>query len=306
MVYSNFTFTDHIGVKIFVHKWVPESTVSLKGMVCLVHGMAEHALRYDFFAEALNKEGFVVYCEDHRGHGKSMEEGKAGVLYEDGWNGVVLDLKQLTDLMNKEYPNLPLFIFGNSWGSFLIQDYMQQYPQELKGVILSGTSGKQDALGLLTTIAKPIVKRKGKDSEAGFIYKLGIEPFNKPYKGEGSPNAWISTVKEEVEKYDKDPLCGFKPTNGYFLEMALAMKRIWSTEAEAKISLETPVFMVSGSECAVSNFCKNLYVLINRYKNLGIKDFTYKIYEGARHEVLNESCRDEVVGDCIAFLNSHV
>ena len=159
MGYSNFTFTDHIGVKIFVHKWVPESGISLKGMVYIVHGMGEHALRYDFFAEAMNKEGFVVYGDDHRGHGKSMEEGKAGVLYDDGWDGTVLDLKMVTDQMKKDYPDLPLFIFGHSWGSFLTQDYMQQYPKEAKAIILSGTSGKQDALGLLTMIAKPIVKR---------------------------------------------------------------------------------------------------------------------------------------------------
>lgn len=304
MTYSNFTFTDHIGVNIFVHKWAPDGAP--KAMVYIGHGMAEHALRYGFFAEAMNKAGYVVYADDHRGHGKSMEEGKAGILYKDGWLGVVKDIKHITDQMKQDYPNLALFIFAHSWGSFLIQEYQQLYPGEASGIILSGTAGKQDALGLLTMIAKPIVKRQGAESEADFIYKLGIEPLNKPYLNEGSPSAWISSVKEEVKKYDDDPLCGFKPTNGYFLEMAQAMKRIWSKKAEANISLDTPLFIVNGAQDQVSKETKNLWVLINRYKKLGIKDFSYKIYEGARHEVLNEICRDEVVKDCIAWLDAHV
>jgi len=303
MTYSNYTFTDHIGLNIFVHKWVIDTP---KAMVYIAHGMGEHALRYGFFAEALNNAGYVVYADDHRGHGKSVVDGKTGILHEDGWAGTVKDIKQVTDQMKKDYPDLPLFIFGHSWGSFLTQDYMQQYPNEAKGIILSGTAGKQDALGLLMVIAKPIVKRKGMDSEAGLIYKLGIEPLNKPYKNEGSPNAWISGVKEEVAKYDADPLCGFKPTNGYFYEMGLAFKRIWTKKSEANINVDTPLFIVNGSDDMVSVRCKNLYVLIERYKKLGIKDFSHKIYEGARHEVLNETCREEVVSDCITWLDAHM
>jgi alpha-beta hydrolase superfamily lysophospholipase len=304
MTYSNFTFTDHIGVNLFVHKWVPEGDP--KAMVYLGHGMAEHALRYDFFAEALNNAGYVVYADDHRGHGKSIEEGKVGILYEDGWIGVIKDIKQITDQMKQDYPNLPLFIFAHSWGSFLTQEYMQLYPNEAKGIILSGTMGKQATLGLLIFIGKLIVAFKGKDSEAGLIYKLAIEPLNKPYEQEGSESAWISSVKEEVEKYDADPLCGFKPTNGYYMEMGIALKRMWKKENESKINKETPIFMVSGGDDMVSQRTETLMVLINRYKKLGIKDVSHKIYEGARHEVINDISRDEVVKDCIAWLDAHV
>ena len=130
--------------------------------------------------------------------------------------------------------------------------------------------------------------------------------MNKPYLGEGSPNAWISSIKEEVKKYDEDPLCGFKPTNGYFLEMGLAMKRIWSKQSEARISKDTPLFLVSGSDDMVSERTKNMLVLFERYKKLGIKDVTYKIYEGARHEPLNDISRNEIVEDCITWLDSHI
>ncbi|MBN2155606.1 MAG: lysophospholipase [Candidatus Lokiarchaeota archaeon] len=305
MTYSNFTLTDHIGLAIVVHKWIPDSG-SPKAMIYVGHGMAEHALRYAFFAEALNNAGYVVYADDHRGHGKTMEEGKAGVLYKDGWIGVVKDIKHVTDQMKKDYPNLPLFLFGHSWGSFLIQEYMQLFPNEVNGIILSGTAGHQDMLGILIIIGKIVTKLKGKESEAGLIYKLGIEPLNKPYIAEGSPNAWISSIKEEVAKYDADPLCGFKPTNGYFMEMGLAFKRIWNKNAESRINVDTPVLIINGSDDMVSQRCKNLYPLINRYQELGIKDLSYKIYEDARHEVLNDKCRNKAVTDCISWLDSHM
>jgi len=303
MTYSNFTFTDHIGLNIFVHKWVIDAP---KAMVYIAHGMGEHALRYGFFAEALNNAGYVVYADDHRGHGKTVVDGKFGVLHEDGWSGTVKDIKQITDHMKNDFPNLPLFIFGHSWGSFLTQEYMQMYPGEAHGIILSGSTGKQGMLGPLIFIGKRIVKKHGPDSEADFIYKLAIEPLGKPFLDDGSPNAWISTIKEEVQKYDEDSLCGFKPTNGYFLEMGLAMKRMWSKKSESKISKETPLFIVSGSEDPVSEKCKNLHVLIERYKKLGIKDVSHKIYEGARHEPLNDISREEIVKDCILWLDGHI
>ncbi len=304
MTYSNFTFTDHIGLNIFVHKWTPDSNP--KAMVYIAHGMGEHALRYGFFAEAMNKAGYVVYADDHRGHGKTIVDGKVGVLHEDGWIGTVKDIKQITDQMKKDYPNLPLFIFAHSWGSFLTQEYMQMYPGEAHGIILSGSTGKQGMLGPLIFIGKRIVKKHGPDSEANLIYKLAIEPLNKPYPNDGSPNAWISTVKEEVKKYDDDPLCGFRPTNGYFLEMGQAMKRMWNKKNESRISKDTPLFLVSGSDDMVSDRCKNLLVLVERYKKLGIKDVTHKIYEGARHEALNDISRDEFVKDCILWLDAHL
>ena len=183
---------------------------------------------------------------------------------------------------------------------------MQLYPGEAKAIILSGSSGKQGLLGPLIMIAKRIVKKQGPDSEVKLIYKLGIEPLNKPYLDEGSPNAWISTIKEEVEKYDADPLCGFKPTNGYFLEMGLAMKRIWNKNSEKRISKDTPLFLVSGSDDMVSERTKNLMVLFERYKKLGIKDLSHKIYEGARHEPLNDISREEIVKDCVAWLDAHM
>ncbi len=305
--FTNFTFTDHADMKITVYKWLPDNGVTPKGLVQIIHGMAEHALRYDFLAEALTKEGYVVYAEDHRGHGKTMESmEKAGSLNPDGWDGVVKDVKQLKDIMVKEYPDLPVFLFGHSWGSFLTQDFVQRWGDEVKGIILSGSAGKQDILGVLILIAKLQIKKHGFDTPAGLIYKLGVEPLNKAFEPAKSPSAWLSTLEEEVQKYDEDPLCGYRPPNGYYLEMAYAMKRLWKKESEAKIPKTLPVYMIVGSKDPVSKFTKNFMPLVKRYQQQGIKDVSYKIYEGARHEILNEFCRDEVVIDIVTWFNAHL
>ena len=305
MISSDFRFTDHAGVNVFVYKWSPDS--SPKGVIMINHGMAEHAKRYESFAEALTTAGYVVYAEDHRGHGKTMESmEKAGSLNPDGWNGLVKGLKQLKDIMVKENPELPIFVYGHSWGSFLTQDFMQQWGSELNGVILSGSAGKYDTHLLLQLLAKQQVKSKGADKQADLFYKLGVVPLNKEFEPSDSPNAWLSTIKEEVQKYDDDPLCGFKAPNSYYLEFALGGKKIWNSKSEAKIPKNLPIFIISGSRCSVSKFTKNLMPLIKRYKKLGIKDLIYKIYQGARHEIHNDFCRKEVYKGIISWLDSHL
>ena len=300
------SFTDHTDLKIAYYKWIPEKSIPLKGLIQIVHGMGEHAKRYEFYAEELTKKGFVVYAEDHRGHGKTMlSPEKSGVLDPDGWDGVVKDLKQLKDIMIKDYPDLPVYIFGHSWGSFLTQDYMEKWGSELKGVILSGSTGKQDMIRLLLLIGKREVKKHGANTPAGLIYKLGIEPLNKKFEPAKSPNAWISSVESEVEKYDADPLCGFRPPNSYFVEMATAMKRIWKPQNEFLIPKDLPIYIIVGELDPVGNFTKNTFKLINRYAKQEKTDVSYKVYANARHEVLNEHCRDEVIKDTIEWLNAH-
>ena len=304
MTYSNFTFKDHIGLDIFVNKWVPEN-ITLKGMVCIFHGMAEYSFRYDHFAKEIGKAGYVCYALDIRGHGKTLgKENVKGSLGADGWNGIILDFKQLTDIMKKDYPNLPLYLFGHSWGSLVVQDFIQQYGDMLSGVILSGSWGSQPYLNISVPLLKTIIRFKGKEREAGLAYNLGVEPFNKPYKKTNIRNTWISTIPEVVAAYNADPLCGFKPTNEFFLESSKAFKRIW--KSEDKIPKDLPIFIIRGVEDQV-NYCgKLLTPLLDRYKKLGLINVTYKIYPDVRHETLNDTSREEVIADTISFFDKHI
>ncbi|NHJ88088.1 MAG: lysophospholipase [Asgard group archaeon] len=305
MTHSNFTFTDQIGLEIYANKWVPEENIPLKGLVCIFHGMAEYSFRYDYFAKELCKAGYVCCAIDIRGHGKTISKNNIkGSLGQDGWDGVILDFKQLIDIMKKDYSELPLFLLGHSWGSALVQDFMQQYGSILKGVILSGGFGTQPLMGISIPLAKFIIKRKGKDAEAGLIYNLAIEPFNKPYKKTKTRNAWLSTIPDVVTAYNNDPLCGFKPTNGFFYESSKALKRVWSSET--KIPKGLPILIIRGEEDQVNKSGKWLLPLVKRYKKLGLKDVTYKIYPNVRHETLNDTSREEVISDIVSFLDYHI
>ncbi|MGC9779935.1 MAG: alpha/beta hydrolase [Candidatus Heimdallarchaeota archaeon] len=266
----------------------------------------EHALRYEHFANALNKEGYAVYAHDLRGHGKTLGSGIKGWIGEDGWKGVILDFKKLLEIMKEENPNTPLFLYGHSIGSIIAQDIIQQYGSLVSGVILSSTWGKQDLLLVSLILGRIIVLFRGKKREAGLYYKLGVEVCNKPFEPSNSSNSWISTLEEEVKKYDDDPLCGFKSTNDFFLETSKAIHRIWKKKNESLIPKELPIFMVSGSEDSVTNFTKYFMLLFNRYKKHGIKDLNYKIYQDARHETLNDFTRDEAISDIIKFLNDRI
>ena len=304
---STFTFKDKDGIEIFVYKWQPEGVP--KAAVQIAHGMAEHALRYERVAEHLTQAGYICYANDHRGHGKTAGDlEKTGSLGQGGWDSTVEDLKELTDYIKKENPNIPFFFLGHSWGSLMGQDYIQQWGNEIKGVILSGTNGSQSKLLLFLgmLIAKSQLK-KGPEKRNEKLDNMTFGAFNKPYE----PNAetkfqWLSRDQDEVNKYVEDPYCGFVCTTSYFVEVLKGLKKIWKKENELKIPKDLPILIIAGEKDPSSNMGKALDILIKRYEKYGIKNITKKIYKDARHEVFNEINRDEVFQDLIEWLDGHI
>ena len=298
------TYTDHTNLEITYYKWAAGGTP--KAVVQMVHGMGEHALRYDHVAQTLNAAGYLVYAEDHRGHGKTSEVTGVGLLGSDGWQGTVENLKELHDIIKKENPALPVFLLGHSWGSFMSQNFIQNWGSELKGVILSGTGGKQATLGVLIMLAKRINKKSGPAGITPLMQKLSVEPLNKPFQPSKTSHDWLSRDEAVVQTFLDDPLCGAPMPNGYWLEFALGLKHIWTKANEAKIPKDLPIFMITGELDPVNVQTKTFMILVKRYQKLGIKDLTYKIYDGARHEVLNELQKDDVKQDIVNFLDSHL
>ncbi len=290
---STFTFIDPDGFKIFVRKWVPLPGVQLKAVVQIVHGAAEHSLRYERPAKFLNRDGYIVYANDHRGHWKTaVTVEKAGFAGEDGWNGIVKDVKQLTDIIKKENPNLPVFLFGHSMGSLISQHYIQQWGSGLKGVVLCGSSG-------------------GRTDLDSVISKLEAKPREEHQRPAGPRTLqqfdWLTRDKAEVQKYIDDPWCGFTFTRGFVLDMFRAMREGWKPENEARIPRELPIYVISGDQDPTAGEnTTSIRALVERYQALGIGDVTFKIYAGAHHELLNETNRDEVQSDLLAWLNRHL
>lgn len=307
-VYKDFTFKDEEGVEIFAYKWTPEDDSNVKGVVQISHGMAETAARYERFAEVLNKAGYIVYANDHRGHGRtagSVEN--VGYCGEDGFNWMVKDMRQLNRIIRDENPILPIFLMGHSMGSMLSQTYIENYGDTISGVILSGTSGSMGSIvdmGII--IAKIEMKRIGPKGRSSLLNSMTFGSYNKEFKPARTDFDWLNRDNAEVDKYIGDPYCGGVFSAGFFYDFLRGLKEMHKIESIKKIPVGLPVYMFSGDKDPVGKDCKTVQQLIDEYKKAGIKDVTHKFYKDGRHEMLNELNRDEVITDTIRWLDSHI
>jgi alpha-beta hydrolase superfamily lysophospholipase len=312
---STFKYKDKDDIEIFVYKWEPENPP--KAAVQIVHGLAEHAKRYIPVAEALCGDGYICYASDARGHGMTAGDltektlkGNAGVLGPNGWRSVVNDLHELTDIIRKENPNLPIFLIGHSWGAMLTEDYIQEWGNELKGAVLSGINGKVRAITIKAgkILLKSEIKKLEPTEPSQKMFDMNFKSNNHDWDPEEGSTGyeWLSRDKAEVQKYIDDPWCGFVPPASLWLEFLLGFEKIFDSKQEQKIPKDLPIFVISGSLCVIGNKTKWVMDMINRFKKYGIKDVTHKFYPDARHEIFNETNRDEVFADVINWLNSHL
>ncbi len=312
---STFNFTDQDDIEIFVYKWEPD--VGSKAAVQLIHGLTEHAKRYARVAEALCNEGYICYANDQRGHGRTAGDlteatlkGNAGVLGPNGWRGVVNDIHELSKIIKKEHPNIPLFLIGHSWGAFVAQDFIQEWGNEINGCILSGTNGKVRYLVIKAgkLILKFEIKKLGLTEPSQKMYDMNFKSNNRDWKQEEGATGyeWLSRDKVEVQKYIDDPWCGFVSPATLWLEFIRGFDKIYNSENEQKIPKNLPIHFISGSLCPIGNKTKGVKAMINRLKKYGMKEVTYKFYEDARHELFNEINRNEVIGDVINWLDSNL
>lgn len=277
-----FTFTSQDGVRVHVHAWLPEGPA--RGVVQIAHGMGEHGLRYAPLAEHLAARGHAVYAADHRGHGRSMHAGP-GHLGADGWNLLVDDLATLTRVLRERHPGVPVVLFGHSMGSFAAQQYVLDHAELVDGVALSGTTAVD---ALLTALAE------APRSAAG-----PFGAFNAPFAPVRTEADWLSRDEEQVDAYLADPLCGFGLDLQGLAHMADAAARL---AAPAGLPAALPVALFVGDRDPLNGGLAHTDLLVSRYREAGLTDLAYHRYEGARHEVLNETNRAEVVADVTAWI----
>ncbi|KRQ88053.1 Phospholipase YtpA [Caloramator mitchellensis] len=305
---DTFAFSNGQNVEIFTYKWMPNEDKEIKGVIQIAHGMAETAARYDRFAEFFTNEGYVVYANDHVGHGKTAKSiENVGYTGKDGFNRMIYDMKQLNDIIKKEYPNVPVFLLGHSMGSFLAQSYITKYGNTINGVILSGTAGKQGILlDIGIFLAKLEMKRKGERWQSNLLNKLSFGNYNKSFRPNKTEFDWLSRDEKEVEKYINDPFCGTVFTASFYYDFFNGLKKIHQKNYMAKIPKDLPIYIFAGEQDPVGNKCRTIKWLIEKYKKLGIKDVSYKFYKDGRHEMLNEINRDEVMSDLLFWLQSKI
>lgn len=308
MKISNFTFKGEEDTDIYVYKYEPIEKENIKGIVQISHGMAEEASRYKRFANCLTDNGYIVYINDHRGHGKSAKNiNTIGILAQkDGIHCIVKDLNKLTKIIKTENNGLPIFLFSHSMGSFAAQKYIIDYSEDIDGVILSGTNGLYGIevdLGFL--VAKVMSKIQGREKKACLIDKLAFGGFNKKFKQNKSEFDWLSRDFKEVEKYIENEYCGVVFSNGYFYDLFKLFKEIRNINNLGKINSKLPIYIFAGDKDPVGKFGKGIIKLYENYKKVGIENVEFKLYSGGRHEMLNEINKDEVINDTINWIKQN-
>lgn len=295
------------GLQLHVYQWLPESDI--KAVVHIAHGMAEHGKRYERFAGELNKLGVAVYANDHRGHGLSIPEGAlpGHMADADGWRKAVDDLNLIVEKLHEQHPDVPVILMGHSMGSFMTQDYMARYPGTVDAIALSATGGPPGTMGTLGQLVSRIEKlRNGNEGHSTLLANASFKAFNKAFAPNRTEFDWLSRDEAEVDKYVADPLCGFDCSIASWVGMLDAKVRIASDAAIAKMDKSTPLYVFAGTEDPVGENTKGIDCLLALYEKHGMQNVHHIYYDGARHEVLNETNRGEVTADFVSWLKSVV
>jgi alpha-beta hydrolase superfamily lysophospholipase len=304
---ASFTFSDSDDYTIHAYRWDPGGR-DPSAVVQIAHGMLEHCGRYERSARELASAGYAVYANDHRGHGRTMlGAGDRGRLGPGGWRSLLAGLRQLTGIAREAHPDLPVFLLGHSFGSFLAQAYIQRWGEDLAGAALSGTNGRNTLLRVGLAAARLIARKQGLDTTATTLRSLTIAGYNKPFDREpgATGKEWLSRDRESVREYVDDPLCGGVPPNSFFVELLELLDHIWRPENERRIPRALPIYMFAGTEDPVGGRTRGVEALARRYRRHGMADVEVRFYRGARHETLNETNRDEVIADLVAWLDRH-
>lgn len=303
---TNFTYPSSDGTEINVYKWTPKEE-EIKGIVQISHGMAETAIRYERFAKVLNQNGYIVYANDHRGHGNTAENIESlGYLGDnDGFNLLIGDIAKLSDIIREENGDLRIYLFSHSMGSFAAQRYIMDFKDKIDGLVLSGSNGEQGfTLNIARTIAKVEMLIRGRKAKSKLMNTLSFGAYNKKFKPEKTGSEWLSRDEEEVKKYIEDPYCGTIFPTSFYYDFLESLQYIEDESNFKKIPKDLPILIISGEEDPVGDSGKGLKKLYNRYKEAGVKDLAIKLYPGARHEILNEINRNEVMDDVVNWLDN--
>lgn len=291
------------GVQIFTRMWLPETPP--KGVIQIAHGMCEHSARYTAFAAVLVEAGYAVYASDRRGHGWTAKkpEDLGHLADQNGWNLVLGDLLSLTECIHQRHASIPVFLLGHSMGSFLAQHYLIRYANTIQGIILMGTNGH---VGPLLWIGKGVNRfelwRQGPKGRSSCTEMLSFGTYNQAFKPNRTQFDWISRDAMIVDQYIKDPFCGFQCTNQFWYDLIQGLEIIQDPKNIALIPKDFPILILAGSQDPVGNNTKGVKKLIAAYQTAGLKHVMYKLYPGARHELLNEINRLDVYQDIIHWL----
>jgi alpha-beta hydrolase superfamily lysophospholipase len=288
------TFVDAHGVEIFTRWWTIDNP---RAFVLIAHGASEHSGRYDRFARALNVAGFAAVALDHRGHGRTGSAAGAGVMGPGGGRAVIDDLHELRTASQSHIgSDVPLFLFGHSMGSLIALAYLTHHACGLAGSVLCGVPVNVDDAASIATMLEAAAAGGMRDEPVGDLSNSA------PSESARTPFDWLSRDPDEVDRYIADPMCGDDNplTYGYLIDLF----EVISPARDQLASIACPVFVIAGDHDPAAGMGTHATTLADALTAAGV-DVDVALYEGARHELLNETNRDQVTSDIIRWLQAH-
>lgn len=288
--------------RIYVKMWLPDREPEI--IVQIAHGMVEHIGRYEEFARFLCSQGIGVVGNDHLGHGKSAATAaQYGYFAKNkGAEAVLADMYLVTRYVKRQYPKCRLFLFGHSMGSFFARKYMIGYDKKLDGVILSGTGHIPFAVaaaGRLT--AGAMVIARGGFYRSELLHMLSTGSYGKYFEDEEC-KSWLTRDQELAAKYDADPLCRFRFTASAYGDFFRVLMELAAQKQFKKIRRNLPILIISGDDDPVGDFGKGVKAVYRTFIRMGMRKIQMKLYPKARHELLNETNREEVYQDVLEWI----
>lgn len=284
--------------QIHAVEWLPEDEP--KGVLQICHGMVEYIERYHEFAEYLCRHGYYVTGHDHLGHGKSVkDETEYGYFPKKNGNRCVIgDNHQLRMITSKKYPGVPYLMLGHSMGSFLLRQYLTEHGDGLSGAVIMGTGYQPLAvLEAGQVVCRVTALFKGWKYRSKFVDNLSFGSFNKRFEPGETGREWVTSDSELCRRYVEDPLCMFRFTVGGYYQMFEGMKAVARAGSIAQIPEDLPILFTAGADDPVGAFGRGVMKVYRKYKSAGMRKVAVKLYAGGRHEILNETIREQVYED---------
>ncbi len=290
--------------RIHYCKWVPEGQP--KAVLQIIHGIAEHVMRYSDFAEFLNQNGILVVAEDHMGHGQSV--GNQGIqgYFHGGWFAAVEDSYHLMQRTREEYPEIPYILFGHSMGSFMTRTILEKYPDSgIDGAIICGTGWQPY---MLLNSAKLVTKRFcqsiGEQTPSKKLQEILFGGFNHKVEHQRTEFDWLSRDDRIVDEYIRDPQCGFVVTAGLFRDLLAGMSYVQDKNNLKFMRKDLPVLFIAGGDDPVGAYGKGVQKSAEAFRTCGMQHVGVKLYPLCRHEILNEINREEIYDDVLEWIRS--
>lgn len=292
---------------ISVYQWSSKEVGKIKGVVQIAHGMGEQAIRYKEFANQLVENGYIVYANDHKGHGKTAgNRASLGFIGENGFDSMVDDLLKLNEVIKERHPELPIVLFAHSMGAMLAQRYITMYGKTIQGLILSGTAGENGLRPELHDLVKEEIKTLGKNYRSDNIVSQHFGGYNAHFSPNKTDFDFMSRDLSVVDKYLSEPLNGFVFPLSFYDELYKGLAKMNNKVDLDNIPKDLAIYLVSGSDDPVGVMGKEVVELSEKYEQLGIKDVACDIYEGGRHEMLNETNKEEVIVKIIQWIENRL